>query len=420
MQDVNNNYLEIAVNYMNAGMLDEGIELLSSLENPGNPLVHYYLAWFYNKNHQQQNAKEQLVKAESKSIDYCFPYREETEAVLRFAIEESQNKARPNYLLGNLLYDRRPQDAMKAWDSALKADDNLAMVWRNLAFGAYHHDNNVSKAIDCIRKAIDLDAEKPEWYAELATYYDQSTEDFAECLDVLDDHIEIVKKDINAPKSLVTLYNLKGEYGQAIDLLKTHHFRTWEGGRAIYYHYVDAHTLQAMQLINEGAYEQAIEELTKAMEYPENLEVGKPLNDERNAMIYYYMGLSYEKMGEKDRAKDSYQNSVHANNTNAWPDLPFYQAKSHEKLGEKETAEQIYEALIKEGEEQIERGKVGSGIGVEENVSTTNKNLSEAYYLKALGNLGLNKQEEANSLFDQSIKAYQNNLWARIHLKGMM
>jgi tetratricopeptide (TPR) repeat protein len=309
---------------------------------------------------------------------------------------------------------------MTAWDSALKADDNFAMVWRNVAFGAYHHDNNVSKAIECIRKAIDLEAEKPEWYAELATYYDQSTEDFAECLDVLDDHIEIVKKDINAPKSLVTLYNLKGEYGQAIDLLKAHHFRTWEGGRAIYYHYVDAHTLQALKLIDEGEHDKAIKELVKAMEYPENLEVGKPLNDERNAMIYYYMGLSYEKMGEKDRAKDSFQNSVHANNTNAWPDLPFYQAKSYEKLGEKETAEQIYEALIKEGEEQIERGKIGSGIGVEENVSTTNKNLSEAYYLKALGTLGLNKQEEAKSLFDQSIKAYQNNLWARIHLKGLM
>lgn len=419
MQDVDNNYLEIVVSYMNAGLLDEGIELLSSLRNPNNPLINYYLAWFYHNNNQQKKAMEQLLVAVSQSIDYCFPYREETEKVLKFAIEESQNKAIPYYLLGNLLYDRRPEDAIKAWRNALKENDHFAMAWRNIAFGAYHHENNIEKAIGFIKKAIELDQDKPEWFAELATYYDQSAADFRECLDIMVAHKDIVKKDIDAPKSLVKLYNLNGDYDKAIDLLEAHHFRTWEGGRAIYYHYVDAHTLQALNFIKDGAHDNAVKELEKAMEYPENLEVGKPLNDERNAMVYYYMGLSYEKTGEKAKATDSYRKSVNANNTSSWLDLSFYQAKSYEKLGEKYKAEQIFMELIEKGDEQLEKGKAGAGIGVEENVSTTNKILSEAYYLKALGTMGLKKPEEAKTLFDRALNAYQNNLWAKIHLKNM-
>ena len=41
--------------------------------------------------------------------------------------------------------------------------------------------------------------------------------------------------------------------------------------------------------------------------------------------------------------------------------------------------------------------------------------MSEAYYLKALGSLGLNRTDEAEALFDEAIKAYKNNLWAKIH-----
>lgn len=418
MQDVDNNYLEIAVNYMNVGMLDEGIALLSSLENPSNPLVNYYLAWFYDKSGQKEKANEQLAVAGSKSVDYCFPYREETVNVLEYAIEHSANNAVPYYLLGNLLYDRRPQDAINFWDKALKTNDNFALVWRNLAFGAFYHENNVNKAVDYLKRAIELDGGQPIWYAELETYFDQSDKDFTECLDILDDHIDVLKKDINAPKSLVKLYNLNGDYDKAINLLENHHFRTWEGGRVIYYHYVDAHTLQALELMKQGEYKLATSELEKAMEYPENLEVGKPLNDERNAMIYYFMGLAYEKMSEMSKAKDCFHKSVIANNSRDWQDLLYYQAKSYEKLGDMDKAREIFEKLVKEGNERLEKGVIGTGIGVEESLRETNKSMSEAYYLKALGLIGLDNARDAMTLFDKAIKSYKNNLWAKIHMES--
>jgi tetratricopeptide (TPR) repeat protein len=415
MQDVDNNYLEIATHYLNAGLLDEGIALLSSLENPGNPLVNFYLARFYSKKNQPEIANAQLLAAGNQSVDYCFPYREESIDVLKYAIDHSGPNAIPNYLLGNLLYDKRPEDAIKAWNNALEGEGNFAMVWRNLAFGAFYHENNADKAIEYQQKAIAMDGNQPIWFAELETYYDQSDKDINECIDILAANIETVKKDINAPKRLVKLYNLNGDYDKAIDLLDNHHFRTWELGKDIYYHYVDAHTLKALELMKEGKNGDAISELEKAMEYPENLEVGKPLNDERNAMIHYFIGLAYENLGDEENATKSFNNSIQSNNSFDWPDLPYYQARSYGKIGNEEKAREIYLGLIKNGDERLQERLEGAGTGVEENTNKSNKNRSEAYYIKALGSLGTGNKKEAEILFNKAIEIYKNNLWANFY-----
>jgi len=316
------------------------------------------------------------------------------------------------------LYDKRPADAIVAWEKALKADGNLGMVYRNLAFGAFYHENDMEKAIQYMKKAIEIDPDHAIWYAELEQYYDLSEEDYKECLAIMSAHIDVVKNDITAPKGLVKLFNLNGDYDKAINLLTEHHFRTWEGGRVIYYHYVDAYTLKALQLLENDQPKEAISLLEKAMEYPENLEVGKPLDDERNAMIYYFMGQAYEMMGKKSKAKDCYTNSVNARNSSDWPDLLYYQARSYEELGNNEKAKEIYEALIMKGSEQLESGRIGSGIGIEESSIKGNKSISDAYYLKALGSSGLKKKDEAKMLFGEALKTYKNNLWAKVHMQS--
>jgi tetratricopeptide (TPR) repeat protein len=170
MQDVENNYIDIAVNYMNAGMIDDGLQLLSTLEKPTDPLIEYYLVWLYSNINQADKVKEHLEHAEKLSIDYCFPYRKETLSVLEYIIQLDPEQAIPYYLLGNLLYDKRPSDAIVAWEKALKADGNLGMVYRNLAFGAFYHENDMEKAIQYMKKAIEIDPDHAIWYAELEQY----------------------------------------------------------------------------------------------------------------------------------------------------------------------------------------------------------------------------------------------------------
>ena len=230
----------------------------------------------------------------------------------------------------------------------------------------------------------------------------------------MEKNLDAVKKDVTAPQRLVRLYNLNGEYDKAIDLLKSHHFRTWEGGREIYHHYVDAHTLKALELMNSNP-KAAVNELNAAMLYPENLEVGKPLDDERNAMMYCLLGQAWEKLGDKKKAKEAYTKSTEARNSWQWKDLAYYQAVSHEKLGNREKATGMFEELIAAGKSISEKGVGSTGIGVEE-ASVQNKSLAGAYYLQALGNKGLGKEDEANRLFREALKVYKNHLWAKRYL----
>ena len=108
-----------------------------------------------------------------------------------------------------------------------------------------------------------------------------------------------------------------------------------------------------------------------------------------------------------------------AENSSSWPDLLYYQARSYEKLGNKEKAQEMYRELISQGDRQLERGRIDAGIGVEEGLVEGNIPLSEAYYLKALGSLGLVQQEEAERFFNKALDAYRNNLWAQVHRKSV-
>ena len=80
----------------------------------------------------------------------------------------------------------------------------------------------------------------------------------------------------------------------------------------IYWYYVDAHVLKALALMKENKDKEAVEYLKKALLYPENLEVGKPLDDERNAMIYYVMAQAMERTGNRKEAQQYYRNCVEA------------------------------------------------------------------------------------------------------------
>lgn len=412
MQDLDNNYLEIATNYLNAGLYNDGIQLLSSLKKVKNPLIHYYLSWFYNKNGNNEKAYKHIELSKKISVDYCFPYREESEVVLKYIINEDTNNATAHYLLGNLLYNTRKEEAINAWKKAVTFDENFAMAHRNLAFSAYYHEKNIEKAINTISKAITINNKIPLWFSELSKYFDVSKSNYKKCLAILEKNIETVKKDVQAPKTLVALYNLDGNYDAALAFLKSHQFRTWEGGRDIYWHYVDANVLKALQLTKNKKYTEALLHLDAAMLYPENLEVGKPTHDEKNAMIHFFKGEVYSKMNDAKKANASYTKSTQSINNWRMYDLLYFQAAAHKKLGNIEKANELFNDLIEKAKAYREKGSDNTLIAVEEGEATNNKFLSHAYYLEALGYKGLGNKTDYETYLNKALSQYQNNLWA--------
>lgn len=418
MQDVENNYIEIATHYLNAGLHEEATLVLSGVTHPRNPLFLYYQAYALAQQGQESEAKGIIRAAGRMGHDYVFPYRIESERVLRHAIEADPSSAMGHYLLGNLLYDRRPDEAISAWEKAAAIDPELTMVRRNLAFAAFNHRNQADNAIDLLRGAILETPDHPLWYAELVRYYEASDRNPEECLELLEANRETVLKNVSAPQGLVKLYNLTGAYDKAIQLLGSHHFRTWEGGRTIYWHYVDAHVLKALDLIDRAGYEEAVDHLVRAMDYPENLEVGKPLNDERNALMYYFLGKAYSEMGRNNDAREAFQKSVECENSRSWPDLNYYQGLAYYELGEFERADEKFDLLEGRGTTMLEHHLSVAGIGVEEGGSLTGmKSVSEGYYLQGLAFLGRGDYQKALELFEKAAEFNPYNLWAKYYLE---
>jgi len=418
MQDVENNYIEIATNYLNAGLYDEVNRLFSGVSQPQNPLFLYYLAYVTAQQGEGSEAADFIHTARQLNFDYVFPYRTESERVLRYIIDADPSGAPGRYMLGNLLYNNRPDEAMEEWQAAAALDPGFTMVRRNLAFGAYHHQNKAGLAIDQLTEAIQRSPDHPLWYAELLGYYEASDRDPDPCLAVLEANREMVLHNVSAPQGMVQLYNLTGQYDKAIQLLRSHHYRTWEGGRRIYWHYVDAHVLKALELKELDRHEEAIVHLEKAMEYPENLEVGKPLNDERNALMYYLMGKAYSQLGKENEAMEAYRKSTECENSRSWPDLNYYQGLSYLELGENEMAKEKFSLLQHRGSTMLQRHLPEAGIGVEEGGSVASRrSASEGYYLQGLALLGNGDHQSAPEMFEKAYEFSPYHLWAKYYLE---
>jgi tetratricopeptide (TPR) repeat protein len=152
------------------------------------------------------------------------------------------------------------------------------------------------------------------------------------------------------------------------------------------------------------------------MEYPENLEVGKPMDDERNAQIYYVLGRVYDQLGAHEKAAVAFGKSVDCDNSRAWPDLGFYQGMSLLELKRNNEAQEKFGELAERGKAMLERFSDREGIGVEEVSSAWQRHsAAEGYYLQGLASLGMGREEAAAKMFARAAELYRGHLWAAFY-----
>ncbi|MBN2269856.1 MAG: DUF5107 domain-containing protein, partial [Sedimentisphaerales bacterium] len=290
--------LELAVDYGNCGLWNEAIDSLTTLIDAGkkkstvNPMAYYYLAYFSEKNGKPGAASTYYRLASEASPDYCFPFRLESIAVLNRAIEQNPSDARAAYYLGNLYYDNQPEKAIQAWEAAGRLDDAFPTVHRNLAFAYSHGENNVPKAIAAMEKAVACDNSDPRLFYELDCLYEAGGVSPEKRLALFESNRQTVAQRDDTLSRLIALYVRAGRYDDAIDLLTTHHFHTWEGGGQIHDLYVDACLLRGRSQAAQGRHAEAVKDYEAALLYPENLEVGAPSRDDALCRTYFLLGAA--------------------------------------------------------------------------------------------------------------------------------
>ncbi|MGD2153169.1 MAG: DUF5107 domain-containing protein, partial [Gemmatimonadales bacterium] len=391
-------FLETAVDYMNAGLWDEAVSVISLLTDPQDdrepntyPMLYYYLAYAFERRGDDEQARSIYELAAGMPPEYCFPFRLESIDVLRAAYTRNPEDALAHYYLGNLLYDHQPQRAVAEWERARAIDEAHPTLHRNLAWAYVQVENDVPKAIAAMERALALDPDDPRLYYELDVLYETGGTDAAERLALLERNHETIAGHNDAFSREIVLLTQLGRYDEAIDYMASHHFRRWEGLGNIHTTYVDAHLLRGREHVGAGRLAAAIADYEAALEYPENLEVARPYDGGRACQVNFLLGEAYAAAGDVDRARELYEEAATGPRPAGRSALDYYQGMAHRKLGRDARARELFDGLVTYARRRIESLEGGSSLEFFAKFGTRRspgEQMAAAYYLLGLGHLG--------------------------------
>ena len=409
-------YLEVAIDYGNCALWDEAINWLSlwadsnKKQTCDHPMVYYYLGYFWQKKGNTEKASKYYRIASNMPQDYCFPFRLESIDVLNSAIKNNPSDSFAPYYLGNLFYDNQPKRAIAEWEKSRTLDDTFAIVHRNLGLAYAMIENDIPKAIASLEKAVACNKNDPRLYYELDMFYEIGGVSLEKRLELLEKNHETVIKRDDALSREIALYVQSGKYDEAIKLLKNHHFHTWEGGGQIHDVYVDAHLLRGKERFKDKRYREALEDYEKALEYPENLEVGRPQCDEKFCQIYFLIGAAHEALGNAQQAREFFEKAAATEGRQS--EFTYYKGLALKKLGLENQANEIFDELTKFEEPNL---TVRFFAKFDEK-QAQNIKMAEIHYMLGLGYLGKGMQIRAKIQFEKTIELKPNHLWAKVYL----
>lgn len=177
---------------------------------------------------------------------------------------------------------------------------------------------------------------------------------------------------------------------------------------------------QAISLLNDGKYEEAIEKFTGAI-----------TEDPENPIFYYYRGAAFEKTGDLDKAMENYQKSIELK-----PDfiLPLANiGKIYAKKREFEKAIEFYKKTVELGDQDatnyynygvclMNLGKNEQAKDVLGKLISLDENYSDAYYQLGIIYIGLGNSAKGRELLQKFIDmdpANQNASIAKEILKSL-
>ena len=435
---------ETAAEYYNSGLWSDGVSVLLqtilAAPNKANisPLVYYYLGYFAEKLGDSAKASEYRQQARMQSPEYVFPFQYEVIAILRSAIEANPKDARACYYLGNLLYDWKPEESITLWEKSSTLDPNFPITWRNLAI-AYSHqkgDNSQAKAITYLEKAVAVDKPYPTHFAEIDRLYKSVGTPVEKRLTLLEKNQKVVSMNDEALGDLINLKTFTGRTDESIKLLQSRTFSIWEGATPFNSGQVwkDAHLMRGLQRLGLKKYREALLDFDSALNPPENLRAERQ-PDLLNVEITYWIGCTYAALGEKEKAKKSWNEVITVdtsagrlgsgvlrmvNNPQIKAKQHYYQALARKKIGLTDGIESIFTDLVTSGTSLLTLNDDAiANTSQSYGLQSTVINKAMAHYIAGLGYAGLGNKTKARMEFNATLALLPDHLDAKIALNQL-
>ena len=415
------NYHELALDYAQAGLWQEAEQVLTipavaKKLIKESPLTSYYLGCFKVNQGMLDEAKQLFQQAEQVSSDYCFPNRMEDVNALTTAIAFNPEGSKAPYYLGCLYYAARQYDlAIENWEQSAKLDPSFPTVWRNLALARFNKQDRQEEALQYMEKAFQLNKNDERMLMELDQLYKRLQKPHDERLAFLQKYPKLVQRRDDLVLEEITLLNQTGHYEEAMQKLDARIFHPWEGGEGkVPAQYQICRVELAKKAIVAKEYEKAVQLLSECLDYPHHLGEGKLYGAQEND-FYYLLGVSYEALGEKEKAIECWEQATKGPQepaaamyyNDAKPDKIFYQGLALYKLGREGEAHGRFYRLINYGKQHIFEKQTMDYFAVslpdlliwDDSLDT--KNLIHCKYMLALGYYGMGDTEKALKFLEE-------------------
>ena len=446
--------LEVAADYMDAGLWQDGTTLLTFVAGAApdkskvSPLVYYYLGYLAGQLHQESKAREYYRLAAQAPTDYVFPFQMEMIAVLEDAMRVDPADARAPYDLGNLLYDWQPQQALALWEKSASLGADFPVLYRNLAMVYLRQGNQRDKALPALEKAVQFGG-NAEAINDLDKLYEEDGVPPAKRLALMETHQGVIDRD-DAIAREINLEIFAGKPEAAIQLLQSRFFRAWEGGGSFSLgdSWINANLASGRRHMIDKQYAQALADYQAALEIPVNLQGASGDVSGRKGEISYWMGNAYEAMGDAEKARRFWTDASSAPDSKAagagenGPGTHgppggrasigglasgvrveqaalYYRAMALMKLGEKDRARTIFEQLVDTGAKALAKPPNLETPSQPYATASERAQAADAHYLAGLGQLGLNDREKARREFSLALKASPDHYAANRALTEM-
>jgi len=295
-------YLELALFYYSMGLTGNAEELLSI--SPSCVKNELWLAYMYRLDNPQKSA-DLLSKGIASSPEFVFPYRLESLDMLKWASEQKPSWKLDYYLAIAYMGVGRSDEGTKLMISLNDQPDFWVFyVTRAALLGKANPEQQKSD----LQKANELAPESwRTWYRLIQFYLTNKEYDNAVALSKKASKRFPNSFELEFLHSRVLLSN--GDYKQCIKILNDIQLLPSEGAGASRIVYEEAHIKYALELIEKKKYSSSVKVLQEAMEWPENIGVGKPYDPEQRK-AEFLLAYCYNKLGKKALADEQLENII--------------------------------------------------------------------------------------------------------------
>jgi tetratricopeptide (TPR) repeat protein len=292
-------FIEMAIQYYEWNLEDEALRILNMA--PVHPVVHLWQAWLLDRAGEKERADDRLMLSLAASPELVFPFRPETEELLRWA-----NSRKPDwkwrYYDGLVLWqENRLTEARSLFNSCGDEPDFVPFYLAKADL--FRGDSLVSG--EALEKAWKLDPGCWRSGIRLTRHYAREKQP-EKALKTATENYRAHPASFVVGLQYAQMLKLNKKYPEALKILNKLEMLPAEGDVNAHTLFREANILYALDLMKAGKYRSALSYLQKAETWPENLFSGEPyLADNRVTRLlsaYCHHNLKLKSETDKDFA----------------------------------------------------------------------------------------------------------------------